>query len=238
MLQIVVHDEHTVKDFKVNPSTSMYVVFFLQWVNSKASLGPYAWESSIPATSRRKRPHTMEEDLCPKRKHNLHTHTNMISTVGEAECLHDDVQCLPRSMEVFSMIDSDACLSQRLPPVGATAGKVLEHGARVFAKLQEQHSPMTFKFGITHNPHYRWNNTTFGYKWCVDKFQHMIILFAAGNPYAPAFLEASLIREFGSAMAFFFKDVGVKEINLIVVKLISGPKINYCNRLPMKLNSF
>ena len=147
-----------------------------------------------------------------RKENTIYTHTNMISTVGEAECLHDDVQCLPRSMEVFSMIDSDACLSQRLPPVGATAGKVLEHGARVFAKLQEQHSPMTFKFGITHNPHYRWNNTTFGYKWCVDKFQHMIILFAAGNPYAPAFLEASLIREFGSAMAFFSKMLVLRKL--------------------------
>ena len=146
----------------------------------------------------------MDEDRCLKPKHYLHTHTNKISTVGEAGCIHGDVQDLPRSMEVFSMITSDACLSQRLPPVGATAGKVLEHGAKVFTELQEQHSPMTFKIGITHNPHYRWNNTTFGYKWCVDKFQHMIILFAAGNPYAPAFLEASLIREFGSAMAFCF----------------------------------
>ena len=134
-------------------------------------------------------------------KENIPHHTK--TQVGKDKCLHQDIQSLPRSMEVFSQIDCDTCLSQRLPPANATAGKVLEHGSRVFKELLEKHCPMTFKFGITHNPHYRWNNDTFGYKWCVDKFEHMVILFAAGNPYAPAFMEASLIREFGSTMAFF-----------------------------------
>lgn len=108
---------------------------------------------------------------------------------------------LPRSPEVFSLMHTNPSLSLRLPRCGATAGRILEHAAKVFYDINERSSPMTFKFGITHCPHFRWSNAKFGYKYCVDKFESMVILYAAQDSSGPSFLEASLIREFGSGMA-------------------------------------
>ena len=74
----------------------------------------------------------------------------------------------------------------------------MHHACEVFEGLHIQHKPMTFKFGFTHCAHFRWHNMKFGYKHAADKFQCMVVVYAAANPFGPAFLEASLIRQYGS----------------------------------------
>lgn len=168
-------------------------------------MGPYAWESSTTLSERcmrRTKKNTEKqvpyERVIPTGKENQPEHVTQGTDLQQAQ---QDYQKQPRSDEVLSMIKADAAMCLRLPPVGATAGRVLQHAANIFEELQRKHKPMIFKFGLTHSPPFRWHNETFGYKHSLDKFEHMTIVFAAGNPFAPAFVEASLIREFGSTMA-------------------------------------
>jgi len=84
---------------------------------------------------------------------------------------------------------------------GSTAGRVLSHATNFFEKLHQRYRPMTFKFGITHDPVMRWDNLKFGYRHALEQFEHMVVIFAAGNPHSAAFLEAALIDKFCSTMA-------------------------------------
>lgn len=111
---------------------------------------------------------------------------------------HQELRDLERSSGVFSSIDADPLLSYKLPKPGATAGQVLEFACKSFEKILAANKPMTFKFGITHDAVFRWYNRKFGYEFSKEPFDNMHILYAAANPYGPAFLEASLISRFGS----------------------------------------
>ena len=115
-----------------------------------------------------------------------------------------EISCLSRTKEVFSKIDADPALSYELPAPGATAGVVLCHASSVFNSLKARFYPMSFKFGITHDAEYRWHNLLYGYqKHDINRFDKMVVIYAAANPHGPAFLEASLIEKFGSAMAVY-----------------------------------
>lgn len=168
------------------------------------SLGPYPWPTTLvtgppcSSSTKRNREHHGDDgdrDQCAKQ---IKPNDVIATATGD---LREDYRDCPRCAEVLHLIETDPGISLQLPLVGATAGRVLQHAANVFAKLQEKHAPMTFKFGITHNPHWRWHNELYGYRHSSDRFEHMTVVFADGNPHGPAFLEASLIREFGSAMA-------------------------------------
>ena len=112
---------------------------------------------------------------------------------------HEELRNLSRSQDVFRKIEMDAALSMTLPKPGATAGRILDHSIQFFEKLVSKHKPMTFKFGITHDAAVRWQNRKFGYIHAKgDKFDHMVVIYAASNPYGPAFLEAALIDRFSS----------------------------------------
>ena len=110
---------------------------------------------------------------------------------------------LPRAEDVFNKICLDDSLSCQLPPSGSNAGRVLQHAIAAFEKSYLQNQPMIFKFGITHDPHFRWHNDIYGYKHGSEKFSHMVVLFAADNPEGPAFLEAALIDHFKGTLAAY-----------------------------------
>ena len=116
---------------------------------------------------------------------------------------HDDLAKLPRSMDVFRKIELDPYISLKLPRPGATAGVVLRHSAFLFEDLLKKNKPMSFKFGITHDACVRWHNPGWGYKYCKDKFEKMLVVYAASNPHGPAFLEAALIDCFGGFLLAF-----------------------------------
>ena len=113
----------------------------------------------------------------------------------------ESINRLPRTRQVFSLIDGDDHLSYQLPPTGSTAGRILQHAAGIFERLLSKHKPMTFKFGITHDAHARWHSKKYGYRYSLEKFEHLTVVYAADNPYGPSFLEAALIDRFKSFFA-------------------------------------
>ena len=163
-------------------------------------MGPYAWEKTMenkmilplhPDGTRCIQKEPSRSTLC----NNVQS-TNVVRSRG---CLlPDDIKDLPRSADVFRRMDQDPVLSYRLPGPRATAGKVLEHACSTFQSLMRQWQPITFKFGITHCPSFRWHNQQFGYKFSLDPFDELLVVYACGNPHGPAFLEAALIEKFGS----------------------------------------
>ena len=55
---------------------------------------------------------------------------------------------------------------------------------------------MSFKFGFTHDPVFRWTNPTYGYAGSVQKYDRMDILYAASDAVGPGFLEAALVNRY------------------------------------------
>ena len=159
----------------------------------KASLGPYAWEHAVdPKLLRAKR-----ISDAPLQRH-VASKKAKLSWVE-----HEDVKNLPRASEVFSLIDRDPSLSYSLPPVRATAGRVLQHAHSVYERIHRENSPMIFKFGITHCAHFRMHNAIYGYRGGRDKFEHLMVLFASPEPVGPAFLESSLIHSYIGSLTCF-----------------------------------
>ena len=150
-------------------------------------MGPFPWESVDRVAGR--------TITCPRRSFTSDARPSW------AKLLSDDVLDLERTNEVFSKIEADEALSYRLPSPSATAGQVLSHAAAVFESLHQRHKPMTFKFGFSHCASFRWHNQRYGYKFEVNKFQGMIVVYAAADPNGPAFLEAALIQNYKSFLA-------------------------------------
>ena len=172
-------------------------------------MGPYAWEHSKPV----KRVKSYAKDplehygaygvklhlpLEAEERHvkkNNHNGMDESSSCKDLYMEHSDLRDLPRSMEVFRKIHGHPALTLMLPKPSATAGRVLEHAAERFTQMLRRNEPCTFKFGITVDPSDRWENYS---KYSLDRFDYMIILYAAAQPYGPAFLEAALISRFAS----------------------------------------
>lgn len=87
-------------------------------------------------------------------------------------------------------------ISFDLPCSMAVAGVVLRHAYRVVDKLLEQHAPMTYKFGISHNAEWRWSNELYGYAFSRDKWSKMLVLYQSDEPWGPSMLEAALIHRY------------------------------------------
>lgn len=200
LLVKVIHSSHHVYNVCV------CVIFSLDWIYTEASLGPYAWqykqEKHVRCIHRAKggpNPENLPLQGSARVGDDVRGHVLSQSMVWKDIYLqHDDLAGLPRSQDVFRKIEQDPCLSLDIPKPRATAGGVLQHSINLFEKLLEANKPMSFKFGITHDPAIRWHNSTFGYKVSRERFQHLIAIYAASNPHGPAFLEAALIDRFGS----------------------------------------
>ena len=110
--------------------------------------------------------------------------------------LGHDVLQLQRTEETFQKVLLHDKLHLALPLPGVTAGSVLKHAFAVFESLLQRRKPMTYKFGYTHCPHFRWCNAAFGYAHAVQKYERMEILYVAAEPVGPAFLESALIHHY------------------------------------------
>ena len=179
------------------------MIFFFE-----ASLGPYAWEGNLGGSTALESKHgygPLRHQFSKPVEQLDAGHQRCLQKLKSPPCYLQDpvLKNLPRTVEAFLKIEGDPSISYRLPKLGATAGQVLKHANDCFSALQSKHYPMTFKFGITHDPHFRWHNEKWGYCHSFDRFEQMVVVFAAGNPHGPAFLEASLINHFQSHMALF-----------------------------------
>lgn len=115
--------------------------------------------------------------------------------------LDEHLLSLSRTADVFHRIGEEKHMACKLPKPGLTAGRVLRHSESVFRTLMDRNYPMTFKFGITHCPSFRWHHKPYGYRHGLEKFDSMAIIFVSACVTGPAFLEAALISKFGSCLA-------------------------------------
>ena len=107
------------------------------------------------------------------------------------------VQELP---ELLEQIDAHENVTLRIPRHVATSGGALKHSIQAMEDLFDHFNPMIFKFGFTHNPIWRWENSKYGYIWEKDKWTAMVVLYLSREPWGPAMLEAALIEKYRSAL--------------------------------------
>lgn len=171
---------------------------------SQASLGPYAWEkvheatplctssSAGDASSRHDDPENRRGHIPTPQKRTYHLDAVLPS-------LDDELLKLDRTNDCFVQIENEHHITCKLPRAGLTAGRILGHSEGVFETLMSKHSPMSFKFGLTHCPCFRWNHKPYGYKHGKERFESMVLLYTSHTVTGPAFLEAALISKFRSA---------------------------------------
>ena len=167
----------------------------------QASLGPYAWEAATemkvaPVVKSHLPVHDEKENNIRRKPGPLRVYSYGKSSHANCQ-LDDDIRGLPRTAEILLQMDRDPVLAYKLPLPGSTAGKILDHACSTFESLYKKWQPMTFKFGITHCPSFRYHNVHYGYKFSKDPFEELLVVYGAGNPHGPAFLEAALIQKFG-----------------------------------------
>ena len=104
------------------------------------------------------------------------------------------IASLPRAAPVLGAIEQNEKIHLRLPRRIGTPGHVLRHAIEVFEDLHSRRKPMSFKFGFTHDPVFRWSNDIYGCANCVQKYERMDILFVSKEATGPGFLEAALVN--------------------------------------------
>eukprot|EP00439_Symbiodinium_sp_Y106_P046353 s1449_g5.t3 len=103
---------------------------------------------------------------------------------------------------IIEEIDDHPDIQWRLPKRVSTAGAVLQHSILAVRGLINAEGPLSFKVGITHNAVWRWENQLYGHKQDKRyKWQAMLILHLAEEPYSICMLEAALINHFKGVMA-------------------------------------
>ena len=77
-------------------------------------------------------------------------------------------------------------------------------------KLFNEHEPMIWKVGFTHNPAWRWANELYGYAKDIAKWEHMEVLYLSTEPFSAAMLEAALIDKFQGILIIFRGSFAIK----------------------------
>lgn len=112
------------------------------------------------------------------------------------DCLDATTISLGRTTTFFGKIESDTYIDYDLPRKGSNAGQVLRHAKAVVQKVIESQRPCTYKIGWTHDPHFRFHNNVYGYKYDRNGWQAMLVIFISHEAVGPAFLEATLIQNY------------------------------------------
>ncbi|CAL1145939.1 unnamed protein product [Cladocopium goreaui] len=79
------------------------------------------------------------------------------------------------------------------------AGQILKYCFDKADQVLAAQAPCIYKFGYTHCAHFRWHNTTFGYKCAPDKWEKLLVIYAASETISPAYVEGALIQRFKGA---------------------------------------
>ena len=158
---------------------------------SQESEGPYAWRRTLAPqpTSIGKPAPSLADDTAGK-----DSKTTSVTSVDFQTSLAD---------MMGEAISTDA-IAFNLPKLNALHGQVLQHAIKVIEGLCAKWDPMIWKVGFTHNPNFRWNNEKYGYKWGIEKWSKMIVLYVSVEPYSPSMLEAALIEKFNGTPAAQF----------------------------------
>lgn len=127
-----------------------------------------------------------------------------VKRIRYTDLLDENILKLPRTHSCFGLIERDDKLDYDLPRKGAVAGHILRHCYSVLDLYLKKWQPMTFKVGYTHCAYFRFYNQKFGYIGCIDKFEHMVIVYAADETISPAFVEAAMIEKFKGNLAHLY----------------------------------
>lgn len=104
---------------------------------------------------------------------------------------------LERAAGCFTKILEDSQLEFQLPKKCCLTGAILRRAFACIDRALSKHGPMVFKFGFTHDPHFRFRNAKFGYSHDPhQKWQAMVLVYVSSHATGPAFLEAALIERF------------------------------------------
>lgn len=109
--------------------------------------------------------------------------------------LSQETLSLQRTQACFEAIEQDPMLTYDLPPKPCLlAGQILKHCYEAVDKVLAAQTPCIFKVGYTHCAHFRFYNPKFGYRHASDKWEKLIVLYAANETISPAFVEGALIQ--------------------------------------------
>ena len=112
------------------------------------------------------------------------------------DALDPSILQLPRTLECFAKVEGDERMGYDLPHKNALAGKILKHCFQVVSKTISKFKPLIFKLGFSHDVHMRMYNRKFGYVHEKCSWEHIVILYTAGECISAAFVEAALIQRF------------------------------------------
>ena len=107
----------------------------------------------------------------------------------------------PHVSSLLDEIEEHDRISCWLPTKNSSAGVVLQHCVQVIDDIHACHAPIIYKVGFTADPKLRWDNRRYGYKWAIEKWDRMVILFLSKEPWSISMLEASLIDRYFGALA-------------------------------------
>ena len=119
-----------------------------------------------------------------------------LKTTSWQKALGPDILGMERTRECFEKIEMDIRLDYRLPRKESLAGSIVKHCFHMVDLMIEKHEPLIFKVGYTHCAHMRFYNSKFGYVHEQAAWEHMLVLYAAGETISPAFIEAALIQHY------------------------------------------
>ena len=108
-----------------------------------------------------------------------------------------DVLSLERTRECFHNIERDSLLGYDLPDQSKSSmlpGQILKHCYAAVDKIVAAQQPCIFKVGFTHDASFRFYNLKFGYKYDRDKWEKMIVIYAASESISPGYVEAAIIQ--------------------------------------------
>lgn len=164
---------------------------------AKEADGPYAWRTVI-ATQQKLDNGMVEVAMEVEEAPKILERDSIPSTISNSGYLDDDASLQATLQQLINQAQSTDSIAFKLPKWGALAGRVLAHSIQTLESLIQKHEPLIFKIGITHNPTWRWGNDLYGYVGAKDRWTHMLVFFAAGEPFSVAMLEASLIEKYQS----------------------------------------
>lgn len=113
------------------------------------------------------------------------------------QALNAKTLAIPRTREVFERLEVDSRMTYMLPPKpNMTAGSIIKHCYEVVENLLDKYKPCIYKIGITHCPHFRFDNAMFGYAHERDKWTALVVIYASHESISPAFVEGALIQKY------------------------------------------
>ena len=175
--------------------------------STKASEGPYAWESALEINSafRASTKRTQNGDIkCAAACPSVRPCSRSLDKVSTWWALFSSsLASTPGLKDMLEEARSIGCIDFKLPPLHSTSGIVLKRAVGSMETLFAKHYPMIFKVGFCHDPVFRWCNSLYGYHTAKEKWTTLCVLYVSDEPYSVSMLEAASIEKYGSILTIY-----------------------------------